>query len=146
MHDEVHGNNAARSVNTNPLVAALEEVPPDELKAAVRGACALLASCVALTDPASPASLILQRIGLLANAKWLPDSGTGNVSALQFLMACSDDYVRDAAKRTAAPRYEPTGRGSSMWRPGEIARNAIVRPDPPVEGEIGPDESGPLPK
>lgn len=136
MHEQVHGNNAAPAVNTNPLADLLAQLDPAEVLAAAKGLMTVLAAFQTLADPESPASTILMRLGLLANAKWLPDTGTGDVDAIRFLMGgCSDDHARKAAKMSGARRIEPTGRGSSMWRPGEIAQRAAPH------GESSEDDS-----
>lgn len=115
------------------------QIDPAELVAGVRGILALASAFNALRDEESALSIVLRRLGLLADAAYLPDGGTANVAALQLLMGCSDDTVRRAVNRTGVRKHEPTGRGSSMYRPGDIALSGVFgEPTPePAERRTG---------
>lgn len=103
----------------------LAEIDPAEIIDGIRGLLALAGAMNALRDEKSPLSRGLQRLGLLADAAYLPDGGTANLAALSFMAACSEATTRRMVKRQGVARHEPTGRGSSMYRPGDIVRSSV---------------------
>ena len=132
MLEQEHPNDAARPVNTDWAALVLQNADPELIGRAVRGLLAVLASFDQLNKDGSEMALLFHRIGLLAKACYLPDSGTFDVTALQFLMGgSSDDTVRRMANRSGVAKYQPSGR--TMYRSSEIARGGYT-------GE--PDEAG----
>ena len=117
------------SVKQNPadLAQVLSELDPAEVLAGVRGVLALCSALNALRDPESPMSRLFGRLGLLADAAFLPDGGTVDVTGLRFLLGgVSDDTVRRMVAHRGVTKHEPTGRGSASYRPGDIARASVV--------------------
>lgn len=128
MHEQVHGNDAAPVVKPESLLDLLQQVDPVSLGKAARGLAALLAAFDDLNDDKSLMAAFFSRMGLLAKAAYLPDAGTFDIAALQFLMGgCSDDTVRRMAKGNGVAKYQPSGR--AMYRSSELARAGLAEPE-----------------
>lgn len=121
MSEQGHDNNAAPNVNVSLTDFLLQSADEETLRRAVRGLLAVLASFSQLEDKDSALALLFHRFGLLAKACYLPDNGTFDVAALQFLMGgSSDDTIRRMANRGGVAKFQPSGR--TMYRSSELAR------------------------
>lgn len=114
MPEQAHHTDAAHGVNN--LLAVLAQIDPDEMLAAARGLMALMASLNAIGDKDSVLCALLHRVGLLTKAAYIPDGGTYNAAALQFLMGCSEDTVRRAEKLAGLLKKESPRHGATMYR------------------------------